>query len=96
MLNMCVESELNIVGNTLLVGWVGGWMDGSQSRVKDCLQQSTRKQNKNNIEYKLYFGRGRLAQGENTRFVKIFFAFRPWFESRRTPMSFSSAKKFFA
>ena len=24
-------------------GWVGGWMDGSQSRVKDCLQQSTNK-----------------------------------------------------
>ena len=23
-------------------GWMGGWMDGSQSRVKDCLQQSTR------------------------------------------------------
>ena len=44
MLNMCVESELDIVGNTLLEGWVDGWMDGwvdgSQSRVKDCLQQS--------------------------------------------------------
>ena len=25
---MCVESELGIVGNTLLEGWVGGWMDG--------------------------------------------------------------------
>ena len=21
-------------------GWMGGWMDGSQSRVEDCLQQS--------------------------------------------------------
>ena len=21
-------------------GWVGGWMDGCKSRVKDCLQQS--------------------------------------------------------
>ena len=21
-------------------GWGGGWMDGSKSRVKDCLQQS--------------------------------------------------------
>jgi hypothetical protein len=21
-------------------GWVGGWMDGSKSRLKDCLQQS--------------------------------------------------------
>jgi hypothetical protein len=21
-------------------GWVGGWMDGWESRVKDCLQQS--------------------------------------------------------
>ena len=44
MLNMCVESELDIVGNTLLEGWMDGWMDGwvggSQSRVKDCLQQS--------------------------------------------------------
>ena len=40
MVNMCVESEFDIVGNTLLEGSVGGWMDGSQSRVKDCLQQS--------------------------------------------------------
>ena len=24
-------------------GWMGGWMDGSRSRVKDCLQQSTKK-----------------------------------------------------
>ena len=38
MLNMCVESELDIVGNTLRKdGWMVG---GSQSRVKDCLQQS--------------------------------------------------------
>ena len=53
MLNMCVKSELDIVGNTLLSrrkylagrkdGWMGGWMDGSQSRVKDCLQQSKKK-----------------------------------------------------
>jgi hypothetical protein len=21
-------------------GWVGGWVDGSKSRFKDCLQQS--------------------------------------------------------
>ena len=21
-------------------GWVGGWLDGSESRFKDCLQQS--------------------------------------------------------
>ena len=23
-------------------GWVDGWMEGSQSQVKDCLQQSKR------------------------------------------------------
>jgi hypothetical protein len=23
-------------------GWVGRWMDGSKSRFKDCLQQSTK------------------------------------------------------
>jgi hypothetical protein len=23
-------------------GWMGGWMDGRESRVKDCLQQSTK------------------------------------------------------
>ena len=28
MLNMCVESELDIVENTLLEGWMDGWMDG--------------------------------------------------------------------
>jgi hypothetical protein len=27
---------------TLLGGWVGGWMDGRESRVKYCLQQSKR------------------------------------------------------
>ena len=31
MLNLCVESELDIVGNTLLEGrkdvWVDGWME---------------------------------------------------------------------
>ena len=26
-------------------GWMDGWVDGSKSRVKDCLQQSKRKQN---------------------------------------------------
>ena len=25
---MCVESELDFVGNTLLDGWMGGWVDG--------------------------------------------------------------------
>ena len=28
MMNMCVKSELVIVGNTLLDGWMDGWMDG--------------------------------------------------------------------
>ena len=31
-------------------GWVGGWMDGWESRVKDCLQQS-----------KKYLGRASFA-----------------------------------
>ena len=25
-------------------GWMDGWMDGCKSRVKDCLQQSTKEQ----------------------------------------------------
>ena len=28
MLNMCIKNELDIVGNTLLEGWVGGWVGG--------------------------------------------------------------------
>ena len=28
MLNMCVESELDMVRNTLLDGWVDRWVDG--------------------------------------------------------------------
>jgi hypothetical protein len=28
---------------TLLDGWMGGWVGGRESRVKDCLQQSKKR-----------------------------------------------------
>ena len=37
---VCRKIEINWVENTLGGGWKDGWVDGSQSRVKDCLQQS--------------------------------------------------------
>jgi hypothetical protein len=33
-------------------GWMGGWMDGRESRVKDCLQQSIMKKSENLNKWK--------------------------------------------
>jgi hypothetical protein len=43
-LDRFISEEKNVVYKTVsskkLAGWVDGWMDGRESRVKDCLQQS--------------------------------------------------------
>jgi hypothetical protein len=36
-------------------GWVDGWMGGSKSRFKDCLQQSKR-EHPRNIRFSTVFG----------------------------------------
>jgi hypothetical protein len=40
-----MRRKKNVVFKTVsskkLAGWVGGWVDGRESQVKDCLQQST-------------------------------------------------------
>ena len=41
MVRNCVENfEQKILSRKYLVRWMDGWMDGGESWVKDCLQQS--------------------------------------------------------
>jgi hypothetical protein len=43
-LDRFISDKKNVLNKTVsaknLAGWMGGWMDGRESRVKDCLQQS--------------------------------------------------------